>query len=155
MKSVSSEHKQQERASRIAALPDYYRSPLSTEERTILKSPIDQLVQDVHSHVTQPINILRAYGKVAVKAHERTNCLTEIMIKEAERWAQDGVNLSGPLAGIPVSLKDTIMVGGFDASVGYSSKTRKPHLEDGGTVKLLKDAGKKAIRGYIFTIDRG
>lgn len=64
------------------------------------------------------------------------------MLPEAEEWVQDGsVKLDGPLAGIPVSLKDSIIVAGFDASVGYSSKTGKPHSVDGGLVKILKAAG--------------
>jgi Asp-tRNA(Asn)/Glu-tRNA(Gln) amidotransferase A subunit family amidase len=40
-----------------------------------------------------------------------------------------------------VSLKDTIVVGGFDVSVGYSRHTGQPSAEDGMMVKLLKKAG--------------
>ena len=86
--------------------------------------------------------MLRAYGKAASLAHDKTNCLTEVMIKEAEGWLQDGsINLQGPLAGIPVSLKDSIAVGGFDVSVGYSINTGKPYPTDGSLVRLLKSAG--------------
>jgi Asp-tRNA(Asn)/Glu-tRNA(Gln) amidotransferase A subunit family amidase len=84
---------------------------------------------------------LRAYGKVAIKAQEKTNCVTEILFPEAEEWAKKEVNLKGPLAGIPVSLKDSIQVKGFDISVGYSKNVGKPYAEDGAMVKLLKDAG--------------
>ena len=63
------------------------------------------------------------------------------MLPEAESWAEGGINAQGPLAGIPVSLKDTINVEGFDSSVGYSCNTGDPALEDGPMVKLLKDAG--------------
>ncbi|KAH0551568.1 hypothetical protein GP486_007214 [Trichoglossum hirsutum] len=139
---VRSKWKQLERNSRIATLPAPYLSPISILDRTILGKPIEDLVQDVHKNVFKPVDILRAYGKVAVKAQEKTNCLTEIMIAEAEEWAESEVDLKGPLAGIPVSLKDTVIVGGFDASVGYSSNTGKPHPEDGSLVRLLKDAGK-------------
>lgn len=86
--------------------------------------------------------VLRAYGKVAVKAQEKTNCVTEVMIKEAEQWIENGdINLKGPLAGLPVSLKDSIQVGGFDTSVGYSCNTGKPTPVDGAIVRMLKDAG--------------
>jgi Asp-tRNA(Asn)/Glu-tRNA(Gln) amidotransferase A subunit family amidase len=98
-------------------------------------------VADVQSGKLAPIDILRTYGKTAAVAHKETNCVTELLLPEAESWAKDGVNLKGPLAGIPVSLKDTIIVGGFDATVGYSSKAFKPHAEDGIMVKLLKKAG--------------
>lgn len=96
---------------------------------------------DVQKAVTSPVDILRAYGKVAIAAHKKTNCLTEIMIPEAETWAQQEVNLKGPLAGIPVSLKDTIVVKGFDASVGFSSFTNDIAVKDGAMVQLLKEAG--------------
>ena len=64
------------------------------------------------------------------------------MLPEAETWAETEINKQGPLAGIPVSLKDSIAVGGFDASVGYSCHTGKPFAKDGTMVRLLKDAGQ-------------
>ena len=91
--------------------------------------------------MVEPIDVLRSYGKIAIRAHAKTNCLTEVMLPAAEQWAQSEVNLKGPLAGVPVSLKDSIAVGGFDVSVGYSCNTGKPYAEDGIMVKLLKDAG--------------
>ena len=81
---------------------------------------------------------------MAIKAHARTNCLTEVMIEEAESWlSRQSSDSNLPLAGIPVSLKDTIILGGFDTSVGYSCKTGKPYPKDGGMVRLLRDAGKQ------------
>ncbi|KAL8686190.1 MAG: hypothetical protein Q9218_007281 [Villophora microphyllina] len=123
--------KQLERSYRIANLPPDYHTPISSEDRKILDKPIEQLVQNVHNDVVKPVDILRSYGKVAIKAHAKTNCLTEVMINPgAEKWIEH-VNLKGPLAGIPVSLKDSIAVGGFDVSVGYSRNTGKPYPQDG------------------------
>ncbi|KAM3425168.1 hypothetical protein BST61_g7127 [Cercospora zeina] len=134
--------KQDERAARIANLPKPYHQPITADESELLDAPIDQLVKDVQSNSTSAVDVLRAYGKAAVKAHAKTNAVTEVMIREAEAWLEHGdINLEGPLAGIPVSLKDSIVVGGFDTSVGYSRKTGKPHPADGGIVRLLKDAG--------------
>lgn len=99
-------------------------------------------MQDVHKGLLKPIDILKSYGKVAISAHAKTNCLTEVMIREAERWAEGDIDLKGPLAGIPISLKDSIAVAGFDVSVGYSCNTGKPYIRDGSLVKLLKDAGR-------------
>lgn len=131
---------------RIANLPAEYHSPVNAQEQHILSSPIENLVQDVHKKVLKPINILRTYGKVALRAHEKTNCLTEVMLAKAEEWAVNEINLKGSLAGIPVSLKDSIAVGGFDVSVGYSSNTGKPYKEDGTLVKILKAAGNVAYK---------
>lgn len=87
------------------------------------------------------MDILHTYGKIAIRAHAKTNCLTEVMLPEAEEWAEKEVDLKGPLAGIPVSLKDSIAVKGFDVSVGYSRNVRKPYTADGPMVRILKDAG--------------
>ncbi|KAL8907209.1 MAG: hypothetical protein Q9171_005961, partial [Xanthocarpia ochracea] len=133
--------KQLERSNRIANLSPEYHGPVSSSERQILDKPIEQLVKDVHKQAVKPIDILRSYGKLAIKAHAKTNCLTEVMINPgAEKWIEN-INLKGPLAGIPVSLKDTIIVGGFDTSVGYSRYTGKPYPQDGTMVRILKDAG--------------
>ncbi|KAL8949243.1 MAG: hypothetical protein Q9222_004632 [Ikaeria aurantiellina] len=133
--------KQIERSTRIANLPPEYHAPISLQDRQILNKSIEDLVQDVQKQVVKPIDILRSYGKIAVKAHAKTNCLTEVMINPgAEKWVED-TNFKGPLAGIPVSLKDSIAVGGFDVSVGYSRNTGKPYGQDGTIVRILKDAG--------------
>lgn len=119
-----------------------YHGPFTAFDREVVDKPIEELVEGVHQGALQPLDILRTYGKVALKAHERTNCLTEVMVSAAEGWVQDGsINFQGPLAGIPVSLKDTIVVGGFDATVGYSSFVGKGPAEDGAVARLLKDAG--------------
>ncbi|KAM7194264.1 amidase [Naviculisporaceae sp. PSN 640] len=140
--------KQNERAERIRSLPPVYHAPFTPLDRSILTRPIGELVSDVHSNVLSPVDILRAYGKAAIKAHAKTNCLTEVMISSAEESLpslspQDLQNK--PLAGIPVSLKDSIVVGGYDTTVGYSSfvgnKNHPAFSADGPMVRLLKDAG--------------
>ena len=64
------------------------------------------------------------------------------MISSAEKWVKDGsINMKGPLAGIPVSLKDTIEVAGYDSTVGYSRNVGNATPFDGPCSQLLKDAG--------------
>jgi hypothetical protein len=92
---MDSKRKQRERDLRIATLPAPYLGPLSAQDKTIHSKSIEELVQDVHKNVFKPVDILRAYGKVAVRAQEKTNCLTEIMIAEAEGWAENEINLKG------------------------------------------------------------
>lgn len=93
---------------------------------------------------SSPLKFSEAMDKIAIKAHRKTNCLTEVMMAEAERWTEN-INLNAPLAGIPVSLKDTVIAAGFDASVGYSSKTYKPATHDGALVRFLRDAGEASL----------
>ncbi|KAM0329168.1 hypothetical protein ACHAQA_004465 [Verticillium albo-atrum] len=133
--------KQSERTQRIRSLTAYH-GPFSVLEREILNKPIEELVQDVQKTVVQPLDVLKTYGKVALKAHEKTNCLTEVMLSSAESWLEEGsINLKGPLAGIPVSLKDSMQVAGYDSTIGYSSFVGNKADEDGPVVRLLKDAG--------------
>ena len=120
-----------------------YHEPLTESDRETVNRPIEEVVQGVHRGIIQPVDLLRTYGKVAFKAHQKTNCLTEVMLPDAEKWLQEGssIDLNGPLAGIPVSLKDTIVVGGYDATVGFSSFVGNAAKSDGAIVRLLKDAG--------------
>lgn len=79
--------------------------PLNDEDRYLLSRPVEALVEDVHEGAHDPIAILTAYGKQALNAHHDTNCLTEVLISDAVQWAEN-CNREGPLAGMPVSLKD-------------------------------------------------
>lgn len=74
-------------------------------DTNILNQSIATIVNGVQSGKVDPSDILAAYSKQALRAHARTNCLTEIMILSAETWAKE-CNKKGPLAGIPISLKD-------------------------------------------------
>ncbi|KAF7523903.1 hypothetical protein G7054_g11587 [Neopestalotiopsis clavispora] len=133
--------KQEERQRRLLGLT-HCQGPFTAFDKEVIDRPIEGLVQDVRNGVIRPVDILRTYGRVAVKAQEKTNCVTEVMVPEAEEWIQNGsINLQGPLAGIPISLKDTIVVGGFDTTVGFSSFVGNKGTQDGAMVRLLKDAG--------------
>jgi len=93
-------YKQNERASKIAGLPAVYHASLTSTETSILATPLDKLVANIKKGEVKPIEVLHAYGKEAIRAHAETNCLTEIMIEDAEKWATEG-EIKGPLAGIP------------------------------------------------------
>ncbi|KAL1994473.1 hypothetical protein VTN49DRAFT_1943 [Thermomyces lanuginosus] len=133
--------KQADRAQRVARFETEHGSVLTEKDKSIINRPIEELVNDVHNGVISPVDVLRTYGRVAVRAQRKTNCITEFLWPEAEQWATKEINIKGPLAGIPVSLKDSINVRGFDTSVGYARKSEKPLEEDGVLTKILKDAG--------------
>ncbi|KAG1867289.1 amidase signature enzyme [Suillus subalutaceus] len=121
--------KQQERAERIASLKPIYHEPLTSQDKEILSRSVSSLVASVQTSSLK-----------ALQAHAQTNCLTEVMIASAENWAKTA-NRSGPLAGVPVSLKDLVSVKGWDSSMGYSALVGKPMAADGALVRLLRDAG--------------
>jgi len=102
---------------------------------------VASLVSKVQGGYLDPEDILLVYSKKALDAHRRTNCLTEVMIHEAQTWAKQ-CNKAGPLAGMPVSVKDTVGVAGFASCIGYSSPSwLVPLQKDAAIIRLLRDAG--------------
>lgn len=137
------QQKQAEREQRLKGLKKGWdNESLTQAELNVVQGDISELVRDVQAGKLDPHSILDAYAKVAVSAQERTNCVTEVMVDAAHEWLRRGdINLEGPLAGIPISLKDNIAVGGFDTTVGYSQFIGNKSQNDGPMVQLLKEAG--------------
>ncbi|KIL55704.1 hypothetical protein M378DRAFT_17703 [Amanita muscaria Koide BX008] len=140
--------KQKERQKRIEDLPYIYHTSITDADKAILNKPIKELVEavqakpssDARNATLRPLDILRAYGKKSLLAHRETNCLTEVMIGAAEKWAME-CNREGPLAGVPVSVKDMVGVEGWDSCIGYSAGVGKPAKKDSALIRLLRDAG--------------
>ncbi|KAI9739657.1 MAG: hypothetical protein M1834_006375 [Cirrosporium novae-zelandiae] len=92
--------------------------------------------------------LVRAYIKRAVVAHETCNCLTEIFFDDAVLRAQEldvhfkqTGKLIGPLHGIPITLKDQFDVKGYDSTLGYVGRAFSPATEDATLVTILKKLG--------------
>ena len=133
--------KQKEREERINSLPPDYHAALTPRDKEIVSHGVASLVAKVQSGDLDPEDILLAYSKKALDAHRKTNCLTEVMISEAQALARD-CNRAGPLAGMPVSVKDTVGIAGFASCLGYSSPSRLvPVQKDAAIIRLLRDAG--------------
>ncbi|USP74811.1 uncharacterized protein yc1106_02085 [Curvularia clavata] len=94
------------------------------------------------------LDVARAFCKRAAIAHQLTNCLTEIFFEDALKRASEldahlasGKQPLGPLHGVPVSLKDTFKVRGYDASIGIAALCFKPATENSVLVDCLLNAG--------------
>jgi Asp-tRNA(Asn)/Glu-tRNA(Gln) amidotransferase A subunit family amidase len=123
-------------------------------DRALLALPAAEVAERVRAGSLRADAPVRAYARAAARAHAATNCLTEVLVAgavegaaraEAARRAGGGAEtvLSGGLAGVPVSLKDTICVAGCDASAGYSAWTGEPEVGDGAIVRILREAGMR------------
>ncbi|KAL0958215.1 hypothetical protein HGRIS_000374 [Hohenbuehelia grisea] len=132
--------KQQERLENIKQLDPVFHEPLTSADLTLLATPIAALVAGVQAKSISPQSTLVAYAKKALLAHAATNCLTEILFTQALTWAAQ-CNTSGPLAGVPVSLKDTVGIAGVDSCTGYAAWAGRPFARDSALVRLLRDAG--------------
>ncbi|CCT61178.1 hypothetical protein IAQ61_005000 [Plenodomus lingam] len=94
------------------------------------------------------VQVARAFCKRAAIAQQLTNCLTEIFFDDALKRATEldahlasGSPPLGPLHGVPVSLKDTCRVRGYDTSIGLASLAFKPATENAVVVDCLLNAG--------------
>ncbi|PMD63931.1 general amidase-like protein [Hyaloscypha bicolor E] len=106
------------------------------------------LADAIRSHQLTAEEVTIAFCKRAAIAQQVCNCLTEIFFDKAierarlldKEYERTGKTL-GPLHGVPVSLKDSFNVVGFDSSIGIASLTGKPAKENALLVDILLEQG--------------
>jgi amidase len=124
-------------------------SKLTPKETDIVHLDACGLVDKLATGEYTGVEVLTAFCKVAVASQDLTNCLTEIFFEEGfERARQLDDHLAsngkaiGPLHGLPVSIKDHILVKGHDGATGYASWAYKSYADyDAAVVRILRDAG--------------
>uniref|UniRef100_A0A158P8D5 fatty acid amide hydrolase n=1 Tax=Angiostrongylus cantonensis TaxID=6313 RepID=A0A158P8D5_ANGCA len=91
------------------------------------------------------IEVLRSYQWMAVKAHEKTNCVV-MFVKEAEQWALDWDSkarekgfVKPAFFGIPISLKECVPLEGYDQSRGFVQDVNSPTKVDCVLVEQIKN----------------
>ncbi|KAE9370266.1 general amidase-like protein [Stipitochalara longipes BDJ] len=97
-------------------------------------------------HTAEEVTI--AFCKRAAIAQQVCNCLTEIFFEDAikranfldKEYERTGKTL-GPLHGVPVSLKDTFDVAGYESSIGIASLVGKPAKKNALLVDILLEQG--------------
>ncbi|KAF9442888.1 amidase signature enzyme [Macrolepiota fuliginosa MF-IS2] len=147
--------KQKQRQAKIDSLPASYFTHPSLTEQKIHALSLSQLVSQCKAGLVSPSQIMSTYAKKAIRAHRATNCLSDIMFREAlatpsvANWGpgvdsdstSESILRERPLMGVPVSVKETIDIVGYDSTIGYSRNIGKPAKESSAIVRLLKDAG--------------
>ena len=105
------------------------------------------LAEDLASRKLTAVQVLTAHCKVAVASQDYTNCLTEIFFEEGMKRAEEldehmrtTGRPVGPLHGVPVSIKDHILVKGHDTSSGYIAWAFKRPAEKDAVVVVSNDA---------------
>ncbi|KAG0673732.1 hypothetical protein C6P40_002626 [Pichia californica] len=96
------------------------------------------------------IDVIKAFSHRAAIATQLTNCCTELMFESAFERAKflddylikNGKTI-GPLHGLPISLKDSFHIPGFDSTIGYISliNNKDKIFEMSSYAKLLFDLG--------------
>ncbi|KAH8809239.1 amidase [Xylogone sp. PMI_703] len=123
---------------------------LSDVERQITSDyDATDLLERIKGGIWSSEQVVTAFCKRAAIAHQLVNCLTEIFFNEAierarqldrEREANGSAHLK-PLHGLPISLKDSFQVKGYDASTGLACFVDAPVKETYSLPALLQDLG--------------
>jgi amidase len=157
------QRKQKERESRI---PNNWRlssTPSTLDVRSIVRSSgilsphelaitedydATSLAAAICSRKLSAESVAVAFCKRAAIAQQLCNCLTEIFFDDAierAKWLDAEYKKTGrvlgPLHGVPVSLKDTFKVRGYDASIGIASLAENPAKDNSLLVDILLEAG--------------
>ena len=106
-----------------------------------------ELVAELQAGTITAVQALLYFSAMAVQSHKRFNCLTQVMFESAlarakdldKKFAESGP--TGPLHGLPVSIKECIAIKGTHASAGLVGFLPKVAEEDAVIVKCLKVAG--------------
>ncbi|KAH8120024.1 amidase [Phellopilus nigrolimitatus] len=122
---------------------------LSSTEIDIVRSDATSLLDSIRDRRYNCAQVIRAYCHAATLAQDLTNCLSEIFFDEALRRAEElDIYMEqtgkpyGPLHGLPVSVKDHIMIKGKDTSTGYIAWCYKTVADnDAVAVDILRKAG--------------
>ncbi|ELU40276.1 glutamyl-tRNA(gln) amidotransferase subunit A [Rhizoctonia solani AG-1 IA] len=122
---------------------------LTQRERSFLALDVTSLAGRLATGDCTSVEVTTAFCKAAYAAQELTNCLTEIMFTQAlvraqeldDHLAETG-QVVGPLHGVPVSIKDHILVKGEDTATGYIAWAGRTISDrDACVVQILRAAG--------------
>ncbi|KAK9796947.1 putative Amidase signature domain-containing protein [Seiridium cardinale] len=140
----------QKREAQAAAIGSYKAKAIGTEvEQNFSTIPnIEDLQKSYASGNVNAEAVVRCYIESAIAAHEKTNCLTEIVFDDAVDYAKDsdsrllvGDSSLSPLHGVPMTLKDQFNIKGYDSTIGYVGRALKPAQDDAVLVKMLRSLG--------------
>ncbi|KAK9480277.1 amidase signature domain-containing protein [Lipomyces japonicus] len=106
------------------------------------------LLQEIFTGNYSAIEVTTAFCKRSAIAQQALNCLTEIFYDKAlerAKWLDDEFKRTGkpvgPLHGLPICLKDSVNVKGYDSVVGIAAYAFQPEKENSVIVDLLEQLG--------------
>lgn len=109
---------------------------------------ISQLQDAIRERSITCEQLMLFYCHKAIRANEQCNCLTDVMFTEALEQARQldadfliTGRVTGPLHGIPVSVKENIAVSGTDTNRGVSLGLGRVAKTDSSIVEAVKKAG--------------
>ncbi|KAI1939307.1 Sterol 3-beta-glucosyltransferase [Ophidiomyces ophidiicola] len=121
---------------------------LTKEELKIIKSDAPTLVNRMRKRELSSVEVTTAFCKATVIAQNLTNCVTEVLFEEAlqrARYLDDFLartgKVTGPLHGLPISLKDTFVTPSRPSSIGIAAYANEPTTTKSVVVQMMEDLG--------------
>lgn len=129
----------------VIGIPKYL---LSTSEVEITEALIEDLVPALAAGKYTATAVVTAFLRRAGVAQKLTNCVTELMPKQAlarakylDEYLATHKKPVGPLHGIPISVKEHIGMKGLDLNAGFVSWVGRVAKEDALLLQMLSKAG--------------
>ncbi|XP_070572442.1 vitamin D3 hydroxylase-associated protein-like [Ptychodera flava] len=113
------------------------------KRRGIIAMSTSELSSALKAGELSAVEVLHAYQAKALDCTSQVNCVTE-PIMEAEEWAEEldrTPSKNGLMYGIPVSVKESVNITGYDTNFGISKYIDKLADEDHVIVQVLKNQG--------------
>ncbi|KAK3676376.1 hypothetical protein LTR78_003652 [Recurvomyces mirabilis] len=140
---------EQKRKARDDALKPFLNQQAGDKDDAITKIvDVVELASKVAQGEFTTTEVVEAYIRKAVKAHQKTNCITEVLFKDALQQAHqldahyaEHKRPIGPFHGVVMTLKDQFDVKGHDTTLAYVGRVGQPATEDALIVSILKGAG--------------
>ena len=122
---------------------------MSAEEFKITESYTAlELLEKLKSSEISAVDVVDAFSHRAAIATQVTNCCTELMFEYGKKRAEfldnylkENNKPYGPLHGLPISLKDSFNIPGYDSTLGFVSKINNKPQNKSDLVKQLENLG--------------
>ncbi|KAI1914019.1 hypothetical protein LOZ12_001052 [Ophidiomyces ophidiicola] len=122
---------------------------LSQEEKAITSiTDASALLAKIASRELSSEQVARAFCKRAAIAQQLIKCCTELFFDRAiqdakalDDYLEKTGKLKGPLHGLPISIKDSFDIEGFDTTIGWVGLIGKPAPRNGCVAELLLSMG--------------
>ncbi|KAI0508689.1 amidase signature domain-containing protein [Xylaria bambusicola] len=124
------------------------RSVLAAQDVEITEKNVEDLVPMLASGQWSAKTVVQAFMRRAALAQQLANCVTELLPEQAlKRAAELDDHLAatgkpiGPLHGVPISVKEHIMMKGLDSNAGFVGWVGRVAEEDAHILQILWAAG--------------
>lgn len=125
-----------------------HKSLSEDKQRHIIKSTITELVNGIKDGQWTAYDTVSTFIIQAIKAHDATNCLTEVLFKDALNEARRlddefkaTSKLRGAFHGVPLTFKDQYQIKGYDTTIGFTHWANNHASQDAELVAQARSQG--------------